>query len=250
MNIEKELQADRQAVLTVTYESGEFEAFKRRGAKNIAKSTKIPGFRPGKAPYQVIVNHYGEAAVLQEAIDILLEDDYPNIIEQAEVEPSGPGNLDSIESYDPPVFKFSVPLEPEVDLANYRDIRKDYQPEPFDENQVDEYITNLRRNSATIIPADHPAEEGNLVYFNLSGEFLNPEEGEDAVITDKTPQQVVIAEDGEESSSEWPYPGFSRALLGVKAGETKEIQFAYPDDAEDEEFQGKTAVFSVDIQLL
>ncbi len=248
MNIEKELQADRQAVLTVTYESGEFEAFKRRGAKKIAKSTKIPGFRPGKAPYQVIVNHYGESAILQEAIDILLEDDYPKIIEQAEVEPSGPGNLDSIESYDPPVFKFSVPLEPEVDLANYRDIRKDYQPEPFEEDQVDEYITNLRRNSATIIPADHPAEEGNLVYFNLSGEFLNPEEGEDSVITDKTPQQMVIAEKGEESSSEWPYPGFSRALLGVKAGETKEIQYAYPDDAEEEEYRGKTAVFSVDVQ--
>ena len=248
MNIDKTIQEDRQAKLTVEYTNLEFESFKQRAARRIAKDTKIPGFRPGKAPYSVILNRYGEGAIIQEAIDILLDDDYGKILEQAEIKPSGMGSLETIESYDPPKFIFMVPLEPEIDLTDYKEIRKDYEPEEFDVAQVDEFIENLRRNAATIIPAEHPAEVGNLVYFNLSGEFLNPAEDEDASITDKTPQQVVIPAKGEGSDKEWPFPGFAEQLLGVSAGETKEIQHTYPDDAEDEDYRGKTAVFSVDVQ--
>ncbi len=248
MNIEKELLEDRQAKLTVTYSTEEFEGFKRRAAKKISKNAKIPGFRPGKAPYQVVVNHYGEGAILQEAIDILLDDDYTKMLDEVEIEPSGPGNLETIESYDPPTLVFKVPLEPEIDLGEYREIRKEYALEAFDEMQVDEFIDNIRRNSATIVPAERAAKEGDLVYFNLSGEFLNPQEGEDASITDKTPQQVVIPEKGENSKDEWPFPGFAKKLKGVKAGDVKEIQKTYPKSFEDEDFQGKTALFTVDVQ--
>ncbi len=248
MNIEKTIQEDRQAKLTVDYTNLEFESFKHRAAHRIAKDTKIPGFRPGKAPYNVILNRYGEAAIIQEAIDILLDDDYAKILDKAEIKPSGVGSLETIESYDPPKFVFMVPLEPEIKLNDYKEMRKAYEPDEFDTAQVDEFIENLRRNAATIIPAEHPAEVGNLVYFNLSGEFLNPKEDEDASITDKTPQQVIIPAEGEGSEREWPFPGFAQQLLGISAGESKEIQHTYPDDAEDEDYRGKTAVFTVDVQ--
>jgi len=248
LNIEKTIQEDRQAKLTVTYTSEEFEGFKRRAAKKISKNAKIPGFRPGKAPYKVIVNHYGEGAIIQEAIDILLDDDYAKMVEEAEIEPSGPGNLETIESYDPPKLVFMIPLEPEIELGDYREIRKEYELEEFDISQVDDFIDKMRRNAATIVPSDHPAGEGDLVYFSLSGEFLNPEEGEDATITDKTPQQVVIRAEGEESEDEWPFPGFSRELIGVEAGQTKEIQHQYSEDYSDEEYQGKTAIFTIEVQ--
>lgn len=248
MNIEKVIQEDRQAKLTVEYTPEEFEGFKRRAAKKISRNAKIPGFRPGKAPYQVIINHYGEGTIIQEALDILLEDDYSRILEEAEIEPSGAGNIETIDSYDPPKFVFFVPLEPEIDLGDYREIRVAYEPEDFDVSEVDRYITNLRRNSATIIPANRPADVEDLVYFNLSGEFLNLGENEDATITDKTPQQVVIPNDDETSATEWPYPGFARALLGVNSGDVKEIQYTYPEDFPDEEFQGRTAIFTVEVQ--
>jgi len=248
LKIEKTIQEDRQAKLVLEYTQPEFEGFKRRAAKKISKNSKIPGFRPGKAPYNVIVNHYGEGAIIQEAIDILLDDDYAKMLDEAEIKPSGSGNLETIESYDPPKLVFMIPLEPEIDLGDYREIRKVFELEDFDTNQVDEFINKMRRNAAIIVPSDHPAGEEDLVYFNLSGEFLNPEEGVDAVITDKTPQQVVIAAEGEETEHEWPYPGFSRELIGVEAGETKELQYQYPEDFDDEEFQGKTAVFTVEVQ--
>jgi len=248
LNIEKEILEDRQAKLLVDYSQQEFEGFKRRAAKKIAKDAKIPGFRPGKAPYNVIVNHYGEATILQEAIDILLDDDYGKILEQAEIEPSGKGSLDSIDNYDPPKFVFTIPLEPEIELGEYREIRKPYELEEFDIHQVDDFIMKLRRNSAMIVPADHPAQKGDLVYFTLSGEILNPEEDEDPTITDKTPQQAIIPEDDDITKDEWPYSGFTKELLGVQAGDSKEIQYTYPEDYENEAYQGKDAVFTVEIQ--
>lgn len=248
MNIEKVIQDDRQAKLTVEYSSEEFEGYKRRAAKKISKKSKIPGFRPGKAPYNIILNHFGEDTILQEAIDIILDNDYVKFLEDAELTPSGIGSLESIESTNPPKFVFLVPLEPEVELGEYREIRKDYELEPFDLNQVDAYINNARRNAASIVPADRPAKEGDLVYFTLSGEFLNPEEEEDATITDKTPQQALIPDEDEISPTEWPFPGFARELIGVQAGDTREIQHTYAEDYSDEEFRGKTAVFTVDAQ--
>ena len=248
MNIEKVIQDDRQAKLTVEYTPEEFEGFKRRAAKKISKNAKIPGFRPGKAPYQVVVNHYGEATVVQEAIDLLIENDYSKILEQVEVEPSGAGNLESLENFDPPKFILMVPLEPEIDLGDYREIRKGYELEEFNTADVDDYIMGLRRNAATIVPANHPAEVNDLVYFNLSGEFLNPGEDEDATITDKTPQQLIIPAEDDSSEGEWPYPGFGRALLGVKDGEVKEVQYTYPEEYEDDTFKGKTAIFTVEVQ--
>jgi trigger factor len=248
VKIEKEIHEDRQATLTVEYASEEFESFKRRAAKRIAKNSKIPGFRPGKAPYNVIVNQFGEGAILQEAIDLLLDEDYGKILTEAELTPSGSGDLEKIENLDPPKLIFTIPLEPEIDLGNYRDIRKDYQPEDFDEGEVEKFIDRIRRNSATILPADHPAEEGDLVYFNLSGEFLNPAPDEDAMITDKTPQQVIIPVEKEETDNEWPYPGFARALIGIQDGETRELQHTYAEEDENEEFRGKTALFTIDVQ--
>ena len=167
LKINKEILEDRQIKLTVEYTTTEFEGYKRRGAKKISRNVKIPGFRPGKAPYSVIVNHYGEAAIIQEAIDILLEDDYGKILDEQEIKPSGAGNLEKIESYDPPTFVFIIPLEPEVNLGEYQEIRKPYELEEFNASEVDEFVDNIRRNAATIIPANHPAEEGDLVYFNL-----------------------------------------------------------------------------------
>ncbi len=248
MKIEKEILEDRQAQLTVEYSQNEFDKIKQRAARKISKKAKIPGFRPGKAPYSMIVNHYGHETIVQEAIDLLIDEDYAKILKEAEIEPSGIGRLESLENYDPPKFVLFVPLEPEIDLGDYREIRKPYDPAPFDEESVEDYIENLRRNSATIIPADHPAEVGDLVYFNLSGEFLNPSEDEDATITDKTPQQVLIMKEDETNDHEWPYPGFSRTLIGVNSGEIKELQYAYPENYEDQDFQGKTAIFTVDVQ--
>ncbi len=93
-------------------------------AKKISRNVKIPGFRPGKAPYSIIVNHYGEAAIVQEAIDILLEDDYGKILDEQEIKPSGSGNLEKIESYDPPKVCVHYPFRTR---SKFRRVSRDPQ---------------------------------------------------------------------------------------------------------------------------
>ncbi len=82
MKIEKELQEDHQIQLNVELEADPFEKAKRQAARKIAKKVKIPGFRPGKAPYNVIVRQVGEGAIVEEAMDILIDDIYPKILLQ------------------------------------------------------------------------------------------------------------------------------------------------------------------------
>jgi len=76
LKIEKELLEDHQIQLNVEIDAEPFEKAKRQAAKKIAKKVKIPGFRPGKAPYNVIVRQVGEGAVVEDAMDILIEDIY------------------------------------------------------------------------------------------------------------------------------------------------------------------------------
>ena len=109
MKIEKQLLDDHQMQLTVEVEADVMEANKRRAARQIAKRGKIPGFRPGKAPYDVIVRNYGEAAIVEQAMDLLVDEIYPKVLEEAEIKPAAAGSLEKIEELDPPKLIFKCP---------------------------------------------------------------------------------------------------------------------------------------------
>ena len=93
------------------------ESFKHQAARKIATKGKIPGFRPGKAPYDVIVRMYGEEMIVEEAIELMVEDQYPKILDEAKIEPAAPGTLENIDKGDPLKFTFVIPLEPTLTWA-------------------------------------------------------------------------------------------------------------------------------------
>ncbi len=72
MKIETTFQDDHQVKITAEVDAEQFEESKHRAARKLAKKVKIPGFRPGKAPYAVIVRQLGEGAVVEEALDMLV----------------------------------------------------------------------------------------------------------------------------------------------------------------------------------
>ena len=117
MKIETTFTDDHQANLTVEFDPEPMEGYKRRAARKLAQHTKIPGFRPGKAPYNMIERTVGLPAILEEAIELLVEEQYPKILDEAKITPYGPGSLTNVKQFDPPVLEFSVPLDPTVTLA-------------------------------------------------------------------------------------------------------------------------------------
>ena len=77
MKIETQPRDDHQVAMTVKIEAERLEGAKHRAARKISERAKIPGFRPGKAPYEVVLRHYGDAAITEDAVELLVEEVYP-----------------------------------------------------------------------------------------------------------------------------------------------------------------------------
>lgn len=250
MKTEKTFTEDHQVRVRAEFEQETLDGFKRKAARKIAQSTRIPGFRPGKAPYAMVVNHVGEAAILEEAIDLMLNDVYPQVLEQENIEPFGPGNLEDIPSQEPPVFEFVIPLSPETELGDVESLKKPYEPSVVTDADVDEYVTQLRQNQANIVPVEGAAKVGQLVYMTLEAIDENPATPEEAIIVRSAPQQTLIPTTEEEKASEWPYKGFARELIGKKAEDQLSLTHTFPVDSKDGALAGKTVRFDINIQSI
>jgi len=248
LKTEKTFTEDHQVRVRAEFEQETLEGFKRKAARKIAQKTHIPGFRPGKAPYTMVVGHVGEAAILEEAIDLMLNDVYPHVLEQENIEPYGPGNLEDIPSQEPPVFEFVIPLSPETELGDVENLKKPYEPPVVNDDDVDEYITQLRQNQANVVPVEGAANVGQLVYMTLEATDENPATPEEAVIVKSAPQQTLIPTPKEEKESEWPYKGFASELIGKKAGDQFSLIHTFPAESKDGAFAGKTVRFYINIQ--
>lgn len=247
MKIELQPRDDNQVQLIAEIDSETLEKYMVRASRQISKQSKIAGFRPGKAPFEVVKRMYGEEAIQREAIELMMDDVYPEALKQAEIEPSGPGQLEEIQNINPPKFSFIVPLKPVVDLGEYRSIREDYTPVVVEEKDVEDVIKSLQNNFATAEPSTNPSQDGDLIYGTLSGELTEVEEGESTDLIRETPYQVVIGDTSPDGDA-WPYAGFSANLVGLSDGEEKTIEYTYSDESPYEKLRGKSARFTVKIQ--
>ena len=232
LNIEQQPLENHQVKLTVQVEPSKLEEAKHRAARQISQQKKIPGFRPGKAPYPIVVRTIGEEAILEEALDILVKDIYPKAIEESKIKPYGPGSLENMPKLDPPTFEFIVPLEPEVTLGDYKKIRIPYKLKAITKKDINKVLEDLRERQVVLEPSDQPAKEGDQVYIKLSIKRINPAEGEIPSLVSDRRMPVVISSAKTENKAEWPFLGFSQTLLGLTKGEEKVFPYTYPEDSE------------------
>ncbi len=244
MKIEKEFLEDHQIKLNVVIEADPWERSKRQAARKLAKRVKIPGFRPGKAPYHVIVRSVGEGTIVEEALELLVDDLYPKVIDEAEIEPYGPGTLEEVKELDPPTLDFVIPLQPEVEVGDYKALEIDYEPPEVSDDEIDEAIENMRSQHALTEPVERPAAEDDIVYMRVSGKRLDVKDEEEAQLYD---QQFSSARLGQEDSptDRQFFEGFSEQLLGMAPQEEKTFEHTYPKDYEDEDLQGAEVEFNV-----
>jgi trigger factor len=248
LKIDTEILDTHQAKLTVVVDEEMFESAKRQSARQLSKRYKIAGFRPGKAPYAVVLKHLGEGAIMEQAINQLVDDVYPKAIKEAEINPYGPGSLEDMPSMEPPTFNFLIPLAPEVELAEYKELRIDFEPKQVEPENIQQVLDNLRDSQATIEAVERPAEEGDMVYILLSGEKKGEEDPEKKVLVEERKFPVIIEKEDSDNESEYPFPGFSRKLIGLKAGDKKSFQNKFKSDYEFEELRGVTGIYKVQIE--
>lgn len=228
--------------MLVDVEPEKMEAARHRAARKIAEKGKIPGFRPGKAPYDVVRRTYGDAAINEEAIEILVDEIYPAALQQANIEPAAAGALEDVVRLDPPQLKFRVPLMPTVDLGDYRAVRQEYTWQPPAESAVDEQVENLRRMYGKTETVERPAEKDDYLSVDIIARKAKAKEGEEPLLERKGYALVVGRE---EKDDEFPFPGFGKQVIGLKPGENATLSHKFPKDFSDETFAGKTVSFEL-----
>jgi trigger factor len=239
LKIEKTIEENHEAKLIVEVEPEKMDVYKRRAARKISQRGKISGFRPGKAPYDMVVRNYGEQAIVEQAMDLFIDSEYSNILKEAEVEPGASGALESIDSLEPPKMTFRVPLAPEVDLGDYRSLRLPYEWTVPDEKEVDAAIEELRQMYATTENVEREAQVGDYVLVDVKSDIME---------LNRTGFAAFIRE--EDRDTEWPYAGFARELIGLKSGDTKTIQHKFPADHDLETLQDKDAEMEVTVKTV
>ena len=239
MNIEKQYQEDHSVKLVVEVDQEKMESYKKRAAAKISQRGNISGFRPGKAPYHIVARMYGEAAIAEQAVDLFIDAEYSNILKEADVNPGASGSLENIESMDPPKFVFSIPLAPEVDLGDYLSVRLPYEWQAPEQKDVDAALEDLRQMYASTETVERAIEPGDYVLLDVSSE--TPELNRTGFAT------FVRTEDRD---TEWPYNGFAKELIGLKAGESKTIKHTFPKDWEVEELREKDVEINATIKTV
>ena len=239
MNIEKQYQEDHSVKLIVEVDQEKMNTYKRRAATKISARSKVPGFRPGKAPYEIVVRTVGEAAVTEQAVDLFIDSEYSNILKEADVNPGAAGTLESVDSVEPPKFTFRIPLAPEVDLGDYHSVRLPYEWVAPDEQAVEAALEELRQMYAATENVDRPVEVGDYVLVDVTSE--TPELNRTGFAT------FVRSEDRD---TEWPYNGFAKELIGLSVGENKTVEHSFPEDWEVEELKGKNVEIGITVKTV
>jgi trigger factor len=241
LKIETQDLEDRQVQLTVEIPGDDVQKAMRMTARRMSRSLDIAGFRPGKAPYQVVVSRVGEDAVFDEALDEIGQDAYRKALEESELEPYAPGTLDEIVSREPLVLQYTVPLPPEVDLADYREIRIPYEEQKVEDEELEEALEELRQSRALVEPIDRPSEMSDVVVLKMKIELKDPQDDEEALLLEQDEQEVLI-----DDENQWPIDGVTDHLLGLEPGQKRTFELNFPEGHPNERLRNRPAIFFIE----
>ncbi|MBD1824951.1 trigger factor [Cyanobacteria bacterium FACHB-DQ100] len=225
-----------------------------RVLQDFTRSLNVPGFRKGKVPRQVLIQRFGmnriKAAVIEELVDTGLKE----AIKQENVEALGNFQLRSsfdelIAQYTPGqalTFSAAVDVSPEVTLKQYRDFTLQAEEVKPDPERVNSVIENYRTQMATLVPIeDRPAQRGDVSVIDFKGRFT-PADGEEEIEVPggEAADFQLELEEGRFIA------GFVDGIIGMNAGETKEISVTFPEDYPQEQLAGRPATFEITLKEL
>jgi trigger factor len=232
-------QPGSRVTLEIEVPAAEVDRHFATAYRHVAERTKVPGFRPGKAPRHVIDRFVGHGSVVAEAIDHLVGEAYDTALDQTAIIPIDQPEvaIDSASVSEGASVRFTatVAVRPEVTLGAYTGYPFSLEPIEVTDEQIDVVITDLREQQATLRPIDERgAGEGDVVAVKFIGTIDGePFEGGSA---DRLP--LVIGEGR-------MVPGWEEQLVGMRIDETKGFDVDFPDDYRVEELRGKHAHFEV-----
>jgi trigger factor len=216
-------------------DDSDLEPSLERSYRRVVNRVVIPGFRKGKAPRYLVQNYLGREALIQESLDYIVQDALDKALKEQDLQVYGDPKLDVVET-DPVSFRATLPLEPLVDLGDFRSVRLQSAAEEVTDERVDEVIERLRYDSAPWQPVERGVKFGDLVTLDATGVIAGDEVMDDKGV-DFIPNQ----------DNPSPFPGFSVYLEGMNRDEDREFTLAVPEDYPQTAIAGKECRFSVKV---
>ncbi len=258
MELQVEHLADHTAQLKVKVDPEKVEQAMRGAARKVSKELRIPGFRPGKAPYHVVLNLVGREGLVREAIEDIGDEIYGKALDESGIQPYASGEITDLNVEDGLTLTFIVPKRPEVKLGDYRTLRLDYTDPDVTDEAVENALDRTRETLAVAEPAERPAQMGDRVMLKIRGVFADSEghvhdhdhehaEGEEhdhdhaEVFFDEANYEVILREDPKRDL----LPEFSAQLVGLIEEDTKSFSLSIPEDEENKELAGRPVNFEI-----
>jgi len=236
VKVSTERLPESQVLLQIEVEDERLERAMQSAYRRLAAKVKVPGFRPGKVPRNVLERHVGEDVIRQEAIDRLMPEVYREALEQESIEPIDRAEFELV-TEQPLVAKFTVPVRPKVDLGDYTALRVPREAVVVEPERVQESLEALRHRYATLEPVTRPIAWGDIVRADVHATA----DGTTLVTEDDAEFQL---QEGRTIS----LPGFAEALVGREKGAEFEVEVPVPEDAPDERLRGRQARYQVRIK--
>ncbi len=210
--------------------------------RRLARRTRVPGFRPGKAPRPVLERHLGPGVVLDEAVEHLVEDAYREAIVESAVMPLANPDVEVVQAEEgkPLVFKATVQVRPDVELGDYKHFNFAPEIDTIDDARVDQVLEELRDQNATLTAVEgRGAQDGDYAVIS----FVGSRDGQPFEGGTSERMPLILGQ-------ERLIPGFEANLVGLEVGGSTEFDISFPDDYPEATLAGAPVHFAVDLREL
>lgn len=229
-----EKQEHSVVALTIEITKAEFEAAKDKAFKKTGKNITVPGFRKGKAPRKMIEKLYGEGVFFEEAFNIIYPDAMKMAVEKSGIKPVGRADVDLGDPAEEGGLTIiaKVPVEPEVELGEYKGIEVEKETVKVLQADVKAELNRMAQRNARTETVERKAKKNDTVDIDFEG------------FVDGVPFEGGKAEHHELTLGSGAFiPGFEDQLIGCKAGDEKDVVVTFPEEYHAKELAGKEATF-------
>ncbi len=220
--------------LTIEVTKAELEAAKDKAFKKAGKNITVPGFRKGKAPRRMIEKLYGDGVFFEEAFNIVYPEAMDMAVEKAGIKPVGRADVDLGDPSEEGGLTIiaKVPVEPEVELGEYKGIEVEKESVKVLAADVKAELNRMAQRNARTETVDRKAKKNDTLDIDFEG-FVDGVAFEGG----KAEHHALTLGSGSF------IPGFEDQLIGCKAGDEKDVVVTFPADYHAAELAGKEAVF-------
>jgi trigger factor len=240
MRVSRQDNSPTSITLTVEGEAADLEPIRAHVLGHFKHTVKVPGFREGKAPLDMVEKYANQQRLLDEFMEHALNELYRRAVEHESIRPVSSPNvqLKKFIPYTQLEFEALTEILGPVKLPNYKAIKLAKKKAAVTAKDVNDVIKSLQTRQAIRTDIEEPAKAGNELVIDFTGK---DSAGKSVSGADGKDYPLLLG-------SQTFIPGFEENLVGVKAGESKEFTVTFPKDYGVAALQSKKVTFKVDIQ--